>query len=333
LGVVLNRTVTAAITLFGVAVVVFFLLRVVPGDPIAMMIGPAASPGDIAMLRAHYGLDGPLSLQFLVWLKSAVVGDFGISITRHQSVLSILGDDLPATVELAFCALALAILLGGGIAVLGTLVRHRRGSGIVDAVNGVFLALPDFIWALIFVLAFGVAIPLFPLTGRIDPSFDIPFHTNFLLLESVVTGRLMVAGNILAHMAMPIVALALPLAAVIGRVLRQALNEAMVQDYVLLARIKGMSEPRLILREALRNAIGPTLALTGVQATFLIGGTVVVERIFAYPGIGNLAIEAVINRDFPLIQGLVLMFGLIFILINIATDLAVVALNPKLRHG
>jgi len=332
-GVVLNRTVTAAITLFGVAVVVFFLLRIVPGDPIAMMIGPAASPDDIAALRVHYGLDGPLSLQFLIWLKSALVGDFGISITRHQSVLSILGDHLPATIELAVCALALAILLGGAVAVLGTLAGRRHGSAVIDAVNGVFLALPDFIWALIFVLAFGVAIPLFPLTGRIDPSLDIPFRTNFLLIESLITGRFTVAGNVLAHMVMPTVALALPLAAVIGRVLRQALNEAMVQDYILLARIKGMSEPRLILSEALRNAVGPTLALTGVQATFLIGGTVVVERIFAYPGIGNLAIEAVINRDFPLIQGLVLMFGLIFILINIGVDLAVVAVNPKLRHG
>ncbi len=127
------------------------------------------------------------------------------------------------------------------------------------------------------------------------------------------------AGDILAHMAMPTLALALPLAAVIGGVLKQSLNEAMVQDYVLLARIKGMSGLRLVLQEALRNAIGPTLALTGVQFTFLIGGTVIVERIFAYPGIGNLAIDAVINRDFPLIQGLVLLFGLIFILINIGS--------------
>ena len=132
---------------------------------------------------------------------------------------------------------------------------------------------------------------------------------------------------------MPTLALALPLAAVIARVLKGALNEAMAQDYVLLARLKGMSELRLVLQEALRNAIGPTLALTGVQFTFLIGGTVIVERIFAYPGIGNMAIEAVINRDLPLIQGLVLVFGVIFILINIAVDLLVALFNPRLRHA
>ena len=139
--------------------------------------------------------------------------------------------------------------------------------------------------------------------------------------------------DLLRHLALPTLALGLPLAAVIARVLKGALNEAMAQDYVLLARLKGMSELRLVLQEALRNAIGPTLALTGVQFTFLIGGTVIIERIFAYPGIGNMAIEAVINRDLPLIQGLVLVFAVIFILINIAVDLLVALFNPKLRHA
>jgi ABC-type dipeptide/oligopeptide/nickel transport system permease component len=139
--------------------------------------------------------------------------------------------------------------------------------------------------------------------------------------------------DLLKHLALPTLALGLPLAAVIARVLKGALNEAMAQDYVLLARLKGMSELRLVLQEALRNAIGPTLALTGVQFTFLIGGTVIIERIFAYPGIGNMAIEAVINRDLPLIQGLVLVFAVIFILINIAVDLLVALFNPKLRHA
>jgi ABC-type dipeptide/oligopeptide/nickel transport system permease component len=142
-----------------------------------------------------------------------------------------------------------------------------------------------------------------------------------------------VFADAVRHLVMPLLALGLPLTAVIARVLKGALNEAMAQDYILLARLKGMSKLRLVLQEALRNAIGPTLALTGVQFTFLIGGTVIVERIFAYPGIGNMAIDAVINRDLPLIQGLVLVFAVIFIAINIAVDLLVVLFNPKLRHG
>jgi len=132
---------------------------------------------------------------------------------------------------------------------------------------------------------------------------------------------------------MPVLALALPLAAIIARVLKEALLEAMVQDYILLAKLKGKSTLRLVLQEALRNAIGPTIALTGVQFTFLIGGTVIVERIFSYPGIGNMAIDAVINRDLPLIQGLVLVFGALFIVVNLLVDLLVAAFNPRLRHA
>ena len=222
---------------------------------------------------------------------------------------------------------------GGATAILGTLWRRRAGEAVIDAVDGLLLAVPDFIWALFFVLLLGVLWPVLPLSGRMNPTLGVPFATHFYLAESLLTGRFGVAGDIIAHMLMPAMALALPLAAVIARILKDALSEAMVQDYVLIARVKGMSELRLVIGEALRNAVGPTLALTGVQFTFLIGGTVIVERIFAYPGIGSMAIDAVINRDLPLIQGLVLVFGGLFILVNLAVDLAVVALNPRLRHG
>jgi ABC-type dipeptide/oligopeptide/nickel transport system permease component len=333
IAVVANRVAMALLTLAGVAVVVFILLRVVPGDPVAMMISPGAGPADIAALKAHYGLDAPLLVQFWIWIKGVVTGDFGTSITLHVYVTEVLAARLPATLELAILALIVAVLFGGAIAVAGTLMRRTIGETIIDGLNSILLAVPDFIWALALVLLFAVAIPVLPLTGRIDPELAEGFTTRFYLAESVLTGRLGVAADIMSHMAMPTVALALPLAAVIVRLLKQSLKEAMLQDYVLLARIKGFRELRLVLQEALRNAIGPTLALTGVQFTFLIGGTVIVERIFSYPGIGNLAIDAVINRDFPLIQGLVLLFGLIFILINIGVDLSVAALNPRLRHA
>jgi dipeptide transport system permease protein len=298
-----------------------------------MMISPGAGPADIAALKAHYGLDAPLPEQFWIWIRGVVTGDFGASITLHLPVTEVLASRLPATLELAILALLVAVVFGGSVAIAGTLMRRTVGETLIDSLNSILLAVPDFIWALALVLLFAVAIPVLPLTGRIDPELAEGFTTRFYLIESVLTGRFAVAGDIISHMIMPTVALALPLAAVIVRLLKQSLKEAMLQDYVLLARIKGFRELRLVLQEALRNAVGPTLALTGVQFTFLIGGTVIVERIFAYPGIGNLAIDAVINRDFPLIQGLVLLFGLIFILINIGVDLTVAALNPRLRHA
>lgn len=329
----LRRLGQMAVTLFGVAVVVFVLLRVAPGDPVAMMISPGASAADVLALRAHYGLDGPIAAQFLIWLAAVLRGDFGTSISLRRPVVDLIAERLPATLELAVAALVVAFALGLLFAVLGILQQRRAGETLVDGATGLMLAVPDFVWALALVLLFGVARPLFPLSGRIDPTLEARFATPFFLLESLLTLRLGVARDCLAHLVMPVLALALPLAAVIGRVLKGALAEAMVQDYVLLARVKGLSELRIVCREALRNAIGPTLALTGVQFTFLIGGTVIVERIFAYPGLGALAIEAVINRDLPLIQGLVLTFGLLFILTNLAVDLAVHVLNPRLRHG
>ena len=333
LGAILKRLGTAAVTLFGVAVVVFVLLRAAPGDPIAMMIGPGASEADIAALRARYGLDLGLLAQFWIWLQGLVVGDFGTSISLRSDVLGLVAQRLPATLELAGAALVVALVVGGAIAILGTLARRSAGEAAVDGANGLLLAVPDFIWALAFVLIFAVFIPVFPLTGRMDPTIDAGFVTRFFLLESLLRGQFAVFGNIVSHMTMPVLALALPLAAIVARVLKGALIEAMEQDYVLLARLKGKSELRLVLQESLRNALPATLALTGVQFTFLIGGTVIIERIFAYPGIGNMAIDAVINRDLPLIQGIVLAFGALFILVNLAVDLAVVALNPRLRHG
>jgi peptide/nickel transport system permease protein len=248
-------------------------------------------------------------------------------------VLSILAERLPATLELALSALVFAVLLGGAMAIFAALIGDNRVSLLIDTVNGLLLAVPDFIWAFILVLLFGVFAPILPLSGRIDPSIDTNFFTPFYLIESLLTFRLAVSFDVLRHMIMPTLALGIPLAAVIARVLKESLREAMVQDYVLLARLKGMSKLRLILQEALRNAIAPTLALTGVQFTFLIGGTVIVERIFSYPGIGNMAIDAVINRDLPLIQGLTLVFGALFIIVNMGVDLLVMQTNPRLRRG
>jgi peptide/nickel transport system permease protein len=327
------RLAMAAITLVGVAVIIFVLLRVVPGDPVAMMISPGASPADIAALRAHYGLDASLPVQFLVWAKNLLRGDFGTSISLHRDVLSILVERLPATLELAVAALVFAVLLGGAMAILAVAAGDRPLSPVIDTVNGLFLAVPDFIWAFVLVLLFGVFAPVLPLSGRIDPSIDTNFVTPFYLIESLVALRFAIFFDILRHMIMPTLALGIPLAAVITRVLKESLREAMVQDYVLLAKLKGMSKLRLILQEALRNAITPTLALTGVQFTFLIGGTVIVERIFSYPGIGNMAVDAVINRDLPLIQGLTLVFGALFIVVNMVVDLMVMKSNPRLHHG
>jgi peptide/nickel transport system permease protein len=330
---VVLRLVTTAITLIGVAVIVFVVIRVVPGNPIALMLPPGATEEDIARLTALYGLDKSLPAQFLIWVQGVVQGDFGTSITARQPVLDLVLGRLPATLELSVMALVIACFLGGVAALTGTRRRDTKVEGAIDVANGMALSVPDFLWGLILILAFGVLIPVFHISGRVTPSLDLPFATNFYLFESLLRLRFDLWTDIVSHMFLPALALAIPLAAIIGQLLKQSLKETMHLDYVTLSRTKGYGENHVILREALPNAVLPTLTLVGVQFTFLIGGTVIIERLFSYEGLGNMAIDAVINRDLPLIQGIVILFAVIFTAVNLIVDLTYAALNPRLRHG
>lgn len=321
------------ITLFGVAIIVFLVVRVVPGNPIVMMLPPGAGEEDIARLKALYGLDKSLLEQFFIWLSGVAQGDFGTSITTRQPVLSLVLERLPATIELAVMALVIAVLFGGFLALSGTLYRGTKVEAAIDVTNGISLSVPDFLWGLFFILVFGVFWPIFHTSGRISPALDFPFMTNFYLFESVLRLRFDVWLDLVSHMFMPALALAIPLAAIIAQLLKQSLKETMNLDYVTLARTHGYNENSVILREALPNAILPTLTLIGVQFTFLIGGTVIIERLFSYEGLGNMAIDAVINRDLPLIQGIVILFAVMFTMVNLIVDLTYALLNPRLRHG
>ena len=329
----LLRLATTAITLIGVAVIVFFVIRVVPGNPIAMMLPPGATQEDIARLTALYGFDKSIPEQFLIWCQGVLQGDFGTSITSRQPVLGLVLGRLPATLELSIMALVMAVFMGGIVALTGTRARGTRTEAGIDVANGMALSVPDFLWGLILMLIFGVLWPVFHISGRVTPSLDLPFTTNFYLFESLLRLRLDLWADLVSHMFLPALALAIPLAAIIGQLLKQSLKETMHLDYVTLARTKGYGENHVITREALPNAILPTLTLVGVQFTFLIGGTVIIERLFSYEGLGNMAIDAVINRDLPLIQGIVILFAAIFTAVNLVVDLSYALLNPRLRHG
>lgn len=321
------------LTLIGVAIVVFILIRVAPGNPIAMMLPPGATQADIAQLTAMYGLDKSLFEQFIIWAGNALQGNFGTSITLRLPVSELVLQRLPATLELSLLALLIAVALGGFTAIWGARERGRSTEAGVDLFNGISLSIPDFLWGLLLILVFGVLWPVLHISGRISPHLSVPFITQFYLFESLIRLRFDLVADLLAHMIMPALALALPLAAIISQLLKQGLKEVLELDYAVLARVRGFTETQVILREALRNAALPTLTLIGVQFTFLIGGTVIVERLFAYEGLGNMAIDAVINRDLPLIQGIVLTFAGLFILINLAVDLAYTLLNPRLRNA
>ncbi len=329
---IFGRLLWALPTLFGVAIVVFLLMRVVPGDPIAMMLPPGATAADVERLRGLYGLNESLPRQFVSWLGGLLRGDFGNSISLRTGVGTLVLSRLPATLELVIFAVLVACTLATGAAVASVYYRGRWPELWVDALTGLTQAIPDFLWGLLFILVLGVLLPVLPISGRLDPAYAFDPYTGFYLIEALLTGKFTVLGDLLRHILLPALALALPLAATLTRVLKGSLLDAMDQDYVTLAQVKGYPRARILWRVALRNALVPTVTLTGVQFSFLIGGTVLIEHIFSYPGIGNLAIAAVIQRDLPLIQGLVLTFALLFILTNLVVDMSYSLLNPKVLH-
>jgi ABC-type dipeptide/oligopeptide/nickel transport system permease component len=331
--VLVRRLLLAMPTLFGVALVVFVLMRVVPGDPIAMMIPPGATENDIAVLRALYGLDRSIGAQFLIWLREVGGGNFGTSITYRQDVLSLIADRLPATLELGSVAMLIACAIGGLAGVVSAARHGRWLSALIDSLAAIVQSIPDFLWGLIFILLFGVLLPWLPISGRLDPMLSQAAGTGFILLRNLLDGRFDIVGSILIHMLAPALALALPVAAMLSRVLKASMQEALASDYVMLARLKGLGSWRVLLSEALPNAVTPTLSLSAVQFAFLLGGTVLIERLFSYPGLGSLAISAVIGRDLPLIQAIVLTFAVLFITINLLVDGLVVLLNPRLRSA
>ncbi len=325
----LQRLLLIVPTLFGVFIIVFVLLRVIPGDPITMMIPPGATQPDIDHLRQIYGLDKSILEQYLIWFQNALASDFGTSISLRQDVLELILSRLPVTLELVITAMIIAVLFGTLLALVGTYWQQRWPETLVDAITGLSQAIPEFPWGLIFILLMGVLWPILPISGRIDPRLSVDFYTQFYLFESIVVGNFSVLPVLFSHIVLPDFALSLPFTAAITRTLKASLCEIVTQDYILLARIKGFSKLRILIIDAMRNALIPTVALSGVQFNFLLGGTVLVEQIFSYPGIGNMAIGAVIDRDLPLIQGLIITFAILFITVNLLVDISYRLLNPR----
>ena len=250
----LKRLLWALPTLAGVLLVVFVLLRLAPGDPIAMMIGPGATADDIRQLRVLYGLDRSVPAQFAIYAKDAVTGNLGKSISLKQSVTELVAQRLPVTLELSAVALLLAVSAGGAGALAAVYWRGQPIEKVVDAITGVVTAIPDFLWALAGILFLGVLLPILPVFGLMDSELRFESASGFVLAEALLRGRLDVVFSVLHHLLLPAVALALPLAAMISRVLKASLVEALAQDYILIARVKGFSRWHVIVREALRKA-------------------------------------------------------------------------------
>jgi len=326
-----RRLLAAIPTLLIVSALLFCVLRVLPVDPAAMSLPPNATIAEIEAKRREMGLDRPLPQQYAIWLRGALHGDFGQSIQFRRDAAALVAATLPATVQLAVAAMVIAGVLGFG----GGLVLFRlRGTvlePLADLVSIVLLSIPEFLWALILLFVFGVVLRVLPFTGEVAPGLPLPHITGFLLIDSLLVGRFDVFASACLHLILPAVALGLAFSPTTMRVLRSSLFDVYHEDYITQARLRGLSERQILLGHALKNAVLPTLTLAGVQFGILFSGTLLVEVIYSYPGMGNLMVDAVRNADLPLIQAVGLTYCIVVLLINTTVDSLYVVLNPKLR--
>lgn len=326
-----RRLLASVLILLIVSVLLFFVLHVLPVDPAAMSLPPTATIAEIEAMRRQMGLDLPLPQQYLIWLSQVLHGDFGSSIHFRRGVLGLVVSTLPATIELALLSMIIAAVLGIAGGLLLFHVRGSRKEPLVDFGSILLLSIPEFLWSLFFILIFGVALQWLPFTGRLDPNLRLPHGTGFLLIDALTAGQLDIFWSALRHMILPSFALGIAFSPTIMRVLRSSLIDVYQEDYIHLARLRGLAERRILLHHALKNAILPTLSLMGVQFGFLFGGTLLVEVIFSYPGLGNLMVDAVRNADLPIIQAVGLAYCAVVLIINTVVDSLYLVLNPKLR--
>jgi ABC-type dipeptide/oligopeptide/nickel transport system permease component len=308
---IFRRVLQAIPVLILASVGVFLLLHLVPGDPALLLAGPDATPEVVAAVRKDMGLDQPLPVQYALWMSHALRGDLGKSYISRLPVWQLIQNALPATIELTLAALVVAIVLGIPTGILSAINRQSLPDWAITVVNGLSLAIPNFWLGILLIIFFALILNWLPPGGRVDFMSKPGAAWKTLLL--------------------PALTLALHISAVLSRFTRASMIEVLHEDYIRTARAKGLSGLGVISRHALRNALIPIVTVLGIQFGRLLGGAVIVESVFAWPGVGRMVLQAVLNRDYLLVQGALLLLVLAFIVINLIVDLFYGLLDPRIR--
>jgi dipeptide transport system permease protein len=334
LGYALRKLAALVPTFIGITLVAFFLIRLVPGDPVEVMVGERRlDPAVHAQIMQRLGLDQPLAVQYLRYLGQLLQGDLGTSLVSREPVVNEFAALFPATVELALAALAVAVAVGLGLGVTAAL---KRGSLLDQAVMGVATigySMPIFWWGLVLIMFFSVDLGLTPVTGRIAIEYDIQARSGFMLIDALLSGEAGAFGSALRHLLLPAVVLGTVPMAVIARMTRSSMLEVLREEYMRAARAKGLSAARVVWVHGLRNALVPVLTVVGMQTGALLGGAVLTETIFSWPGIGKWLVDAIARRDYPVVQAGILITASLFIAVNLAVDLLYGVVNPRIRRG
>ncbi len=329
-----KRLIYLAIMLFGVATLVFILTKMIPGDPATANLSQRAlsDPEIVAAFNAKYGLDQPVFVQYIKYIQRLIHLDLGTSIRTNKAVLSELGRCYPATIELALCAIILAAIFGIFFGIISAIKRNSAIDQIVRAISVTGVSIPSFWFALLVLFLLYYKLHWFPGPGRLSVAFSAPKAvTGLYVLDSLLEGNIAKALDALRHLALPSIVLAAFTMGLITRTTRSNLLDIMSTDYIRTARAKGLSNAALIIRHALGNALIPVLTVIGLGLGNLLGGMVLVETIFNWPGVGQFAYESVMSNDFPSIIGVALLIALNYMVINTIVDILYGVIDPRVR--
>ncbi len=318
--------------LLGVTVVVFFMMTLTPGDPVEIMIGDShVTAEQEAELRRDLGLDRPPVERFFVFLKNAATGDFGLSFYHRRPVIDVIVERLPATIELSLAALLLALITSIPLGVIAAVNKNTIFDRLATVGSLFGVSLPGFWFGILLLMLFSVHLHLLPVAGRVGYQFEVPPITHMLLIDSLLHGRLDAFANAFKHLIMPAIVLGLPMAAILTRVTRTSMLEVLSQDYMTFAEAKGLSRARILIRHGLKNALIPTVTVAALQTGSLLGGNMIVETVFGWPGLGRLVVESIFLRNYPLVQAAVLIYATTYVTLNFLADILYTVLNPRVR--
>lgn len=332
---VLKRLVWLLVVLFGLCIITFTLSRVVPGDPAAAYLGPRTRPEQVELVRKQLGLDRPLYVQFAIYLRDLSQGNFGESLRTHRPVLEGIADHLPASLELMFSAIIIALFVGIPLGV----VSAKKENTLIDHLSRLFsvanVSMPSFWLAMIFQIVFFRWLGIFPIGGRIDTVTTLlsPIErvTGFNVIDAILTSNWEAFRSVSMHLVLPAVTLAAYSTGLIARMTRSTMLEVLREDYITTARSIGVSESEIHFIHALRNAIGPTLTTAGLCFASMLTGTFFIELIFFWPGLGSYTINAIFLNDYPVIMGVTILMALFYVTVNLCVDLLLAIADPRIR--
>ncbi len=332
LGKFIERLLQLVPVLLGVSLIVFLMITLTPGDPVEIMLGDQrVTPEQEQALRRDMGLDLPLPQRFVRFLGNAVHGDFGLSFFHRRPVIEVIAERLPATIELTLFAMLLALATAIPLGVLAAVKKNTIFDRLATVSSLLGVSMPGFWFGILLILLLAVNLKLLPVSGRIGFGSEVPGVTHFLLIDTLLAGRLGSFLDALRHLILPAVTLGLPMAAILMRTTRTSMMEVLRSDYIVFAEAKGLSRARILGRHALKNALIPTVTVAALETGSLLGGNMIIETVFGWPGLGRLVVEGIFARNYPLVQAAVLLYALTYVLLNFIADVLYTVLNPRVR--